>query len=53
MSRGGKRHGAGRKPNPVSRTRLTVSVPEKYAKEIQQKFLKIAKAYLEKCETEL
>jgi len=53
MARGGKRKGAGRKPNPVKKVRITTSVPEKYKTEIQEAFQKIAKAYTDRCTKEL
>ena len=51
--RGGKRKGAGRKPNPVKKKRVTLSVPVKYEAEIKEKFAKITKAYETKCKNEL
>lgn len=50
--RGGKRKGAGRKPDPVRKERVTMSVPIKYKAEIVDKFREITKAYVEKCKRE-
>lgn len=50
---GGAGRGQGRKPNPVKKKRMTVSVPKKDYKEIREKTVKLAKAYEEKCKKEL
>lgn len=52
-TRGGKREGAGRKPDPIHKNRMTVSVPSIHKKEIRNKVKKIIKAYEEKCKREL
>lgn len=53
MGRGGKRKGAGRRPDPVQKVRVQTSVPVKYKNEIKAAFQKIVKAYTERCEKEL
>jgi hypothetical protein len=52
-NRGGKRQGAGRKPDPVKKERITVHVPQKHKEEIREKVIKLAKAYEDKCRKEL
>lgn len=52
-NRGGKREGAGRKPDPIEKDRITIAVPAEYKEEIRKKATKIAKAYEEKCKKEL
>lgn len=51
--RGGQREGAGRRPGPVPKKNMVVSVPLKYIDEIKEKTVKLAKAYEEKCKEEL
>lgn len=51
--RGGKRKGAGRKPNAVPKKKITVSVPKEHAVEIREKVVKLGKAYEDKCRKEL
>jgi hypothetical protein len=50
---GGRREGAGRKPDLVKKERLTLSVPIKYKVEITEKLKAITKAYIERCRAEL
>lgn len=50
---GGKRKGAGRKPGPVPKKNMVVSVPKKYIKTIKAKTKKLAKSYEEKAIREL
>lgn len=44
-NRGGRRKGAGRKPSLVKKKKITVSVPEKHAKQIKAETVKLAKEY--------
>lgn len=53
MAAGGKRKGAGRKPDPVEKDRITVYVPVKHKEEIKEKLDKIVQAYEEKCKRDL
>ncbi len=52
-TRGGKRKGAGRKPDPIEKERITLAVPSEYKEEIREKAVKIAKAYEDRCKKEL
>lgn len=51
--RGGVRKGAGRKPSPIPKKRITVSVPKEHAAAIRVKVVKLGKAYEDKCKKEL
>lgn len=52
-TRGGKREGAGRKPGPVPKKKITTYVPAEHEEEIKKKFVKISEAYEDKCKREL
>lgn len=45
---GGKRDRAGRKPGPVPKKLMRVSVSKKYIKEIKARTIKLSKSYEEK-----
>lgn len=51
--RGGPGRNQGRKPDPVKKKKLTVSVPVKDYETIKSKVKKLGKAYEEKCRREL
>jgi hypothetical protein len=50
---GGRRFGAGRKPDPIKKSRITINVPTAHKTVILSKFRKIVKAYEDKCKREL
>lgn len=50
--RGGKRKGAGRKPNPIRKKKMTVSVPEEHHDKIRETTKMLAKGYESVCKKE-
>ena len=51
--RGGKREGAGRKPNPVKKRKMTVSIPIECYDEIKAQTKKKAEACEKRCKRKL